>query len=160
MAYTVKNCLQRGKPRFDPWVGKIPLEKGIATHPSILAWKMSHTEPTGAAKARLSNWHTHTRVHTHMHTHFFKGPVSNYSQMLILWGTGLHHMNSGGHCFIHNTPQSKMWCCPQMKGKKLSGKQEQQRVPTLLICTLIVAQMCLPSPNFLFILVQFCFLMV
>ena len=40
---------------FDPWVGKIPLEKGIATHPSILAWKMSHTEPTGAAKARLSN---------------------------------------------------------------------------------------------------------
>ena len=47
-----------------------------------------------------------------------------------------------------------------MKGKKLSGKQEQQMVPTLLICTLIVAQMCLPSPIFLFLLVQFCFLMV
>ena len=23
---------------FDPWVGKIPLEKGMATHSSILAW--------------------------------------------------------------------------------------------------------------------------
>ena len=23
--------------RFDPWVGKIPLEKGMATHSSILA---------------------------------------------------------------------------------------------------------------------------
>ena len=24
---------------FDPWVGKIPLEKETATHSSILAWK-------------------------------------------------------------------------------------------------------------------------
>jgi len=23
---------------FDPWVGKIPLQKGMATHSSILAW--------------------------------------------------------------------------------------------------------------------------
>ena len=27
--------------RFDPWVRKIPLEKGMATHSSILAWKIS-----------------------------------------------------------------------------------------------------------------------
>ena len=26
--------------RFDPWVGKIPLEEGIATHPSFLAWRI------------------------------------------------------------------------------------------------------------------------
>ena len=25
------------RPRFNPWVGKIPGEKGIATHSSILA---------------------------------------------------------------------------------------------------------------------------
>ena len=25
-------------PAFDPWVRKIPLEKGMATHFSILAW--------------------------------------------------------------------------------------------------------------------------
>ena len=25
--------------RFNPWVGKIPLEKEMATHSSILAWK-------------------------------------------------------------------------------------------------------------------------
>ena len=25
---------------FDPWVGKIPLEKGMATHYSILAWRI------------------------------------------------------------------------------------------------------------------------
>ena len=25
-------CLQLGRPGFDPWAGKIPLEKGIDTH--------------------------------------------------------------------------------------------------------------------------------
>ena len=29
--------LQCGRPGFDPWVGRIPLEKGKATHSSILA---------------------------------------------------------------------------------------------------------------------------
>ena len=25
---------------FDPWAGKIPLEKGMVTHSSILAWRI------------------------------------------------------------------------------------------------------------------------
>ena len=33
-------CLQCGRPGIDPWVGKIPLEKGTATHSSILAWRI------------------------------------------------------------------------------------------------------------------------
>ena len=32
---------------FDPWVGKIPLEKGMATHSSILAWQIPWTEKPG-----------------------------------------------------------------------------------------------------------------
>ena len=34
VAQTVKNL------QFDPWIGKTPLEKGIATHSSILTWKI------------------------------------------------------------------------------------------------------------------------
>ena len=30
--------------RFNPWVGKIPLEKGMATHSSILAWRIPWIE--------------------------------------------------------------------------------------------------------------------
>ena len=30
--------------RFDPWVGKIPLEEGMATHSSILAWRIAWTQ--------------------------------------------------------------------------------------------------------------------
>ena len=34
--------------RFDPWVGKISLEEGMATHSRILAWRIPWTEePSG-----------------------------------------------------------------------------------------------------------------
>ena len=36
-------CLQRKKPRFDPWIRKIP-KKGMTTHSSILAWRIPWTE--------------------------------------------------------------------------------------------------------------------
>ena len=35
------------RPKFDPWVGKILLEKGMATHSSILAWRIPWTEEPG-----------------------------------------------------------------------------------------------------------------
>ena len=31
------------RPGFDPWGGKIPLEQGKTTHPSILAWRIPWT---------------------------------------------------------------------------------------------------------------------
>ena len=43
----VKSLLANGgdvRRRFDPWMGKIPLEKGMATHSSILAWRIPRTE--------------------------------------------------------------------------------------------------------------------
>ena len=34
-------------PGFDPWVGEDALEKEMATHSSILTWKILWTEETG-----------------------------------------------------------------------------------------------------------------
>ena len=34
-------------PEFDPWVGEDALEKEMATHSSILTWKILWTEETG-----------------------------------------------------------------------------------------------------------------
>ena len=34
-------------PRFDPWIGKIPLEKGMAIHSSILIWRIPWSEESG-----------------------------------------------------------------------------------------------------------------
>ena len=44
MAQTVKNLPVMQRPGFDAWVGKSPLEKGMATHSSILAWRIPWTE--------------------------------------------------------------------------------------------------------------------
>ena len=35
------------RPGFDPWVGKIPLEEEMATHSSILSWRILRTEEPG-----------------------------------------------------------------------------------------------------------------
>ena len=39
----MKNLPAMWRPGFDPWVGKIPLEKGKAAHSSILAWRIPWT---------------------------------------------------------------------------------------------------------------------
>ena len=36
-------CLQCRRPGFNSWVGKTPLEKGKATHSTILAWRIPWT---------------------------------------------------------------------------------------------------------------------
>ena len=40
--------------RFDPWVGKIPLEEGMASHSSILAWRIRWTEKPGGLQSIAS----------------------------------------------------------------------------------------------------------
>ena len=37
-------CRRFKRCEFDPWVGKIPLEEDMATHSSILAWRIPWTE--------------------------------------------------------------------------------------------------------------------
>ena len=51
----VKNLpANAGDVGFDPWVGKIPLEKEMATLPGILAWEIPWTEePGGLQSMRL-----------------------------------------------------------------------------------------------------------
>ena len=40
---------------LDPWVGKIPLEKEIVTHSSILAWEISWTEELGRHRSAAAD---------------------------------------------------------------------------------------------------------
>ena len=40
-------CMRHKRRGFSPWVGKIPLEEGMATHSSILAWGIPWTEERG-----------------------------------------------------------------------------------------------------------------
>ena len=80
--------LQFGRPGFNPWVKKIPgredlLEKGMATHYSILAWEISWTEESdglqfiGSQKVRHS-WARNTFTFT-MDILFLQFPESEQS---------------------------------------------------------------------------------
>ena len=44
-------CRRHNKGRFDPWVGKDPLEEGIATYSSILAWRIPRTKEPGGLQS-------------------------------------------------------------------------------------------------------------
>ena len=54
LALVVKNLPANAgdmSPGFDPWVGKIPLEGKMATHPSIHAWRIPWTEEPGGLQS-------------------------------------------------------------------------------------------------------------
>ena len=51
-----------GNSRFNPWVGKIPLEKEMATHSNILAWRIPWTEEPGRLQCMRSQRLKHDSV--------------------------------------------------------------------------------------------------
>ena len=52
MAQMIKNLSQQcRRSRFSPWGGEDPLEEGMATHSSILAWRIPWTEELGGLQS-------------------------------------------------------------------------------------------------------------
>ena len=47
VAQRLKHLPAMHRPGFDPWVGEDPLEKEMATHSSILAWRIPWREEPG-----------------------------------------------------------------------------------------------------------------
>ena len=59
--------LQCRRCEFDPWVGKNTLEKEMATHSSILAWKIPWTEKPGEVRSTGSQQVRHNLVTKQQH---------------------------------------------------------------------------------------------
>ena len=51
-----ETACQCRRHRFDPWARKIPPEEGMATHSSILAWRIPWTEEPGGLWSMGSQW--------------------------------------------------------------------------------------------------------
>ena len=63
-------CRSHRRHGFDPWVGNDPLEEGMATHSSILAWRIPRTEKPGGLQSIGSqrvghDWSNLVCTHTH-----------------------------------------------------------------------------------------------
>ena len=62
-----KICLKCGRYGFDPWGWEDLLENGMASHSSILVWRVTKSQ-TG-----LSNYtYIHTYIHTQTHTPYLR----------------------------------------------------------------------------------------
>ena len=76
MAQLVKNHMQCKRPKFDP-SQEDPLEKGLATHSSILAWRIPWTEePGGLQSLGLQRVRHDKQLSTHIHV--FTGVNGGY----------------------------------------------------------------------------------
>ena len=75
MAQMVKNLPAMQETQVQSLGWEDPLEKRMATHSSILAWRILWTEkpggysPRGCKESYTTEQHTHTQTHTHTHTH-------------------------------------------------------------------------------------------
>ena len=83
-----------------------PLEKGMATHASILAWRIPWTKEPGelqfmelqkVGQEQITHTHTHTHTHILLQSHNQLGPslVYNIKSMLFL-----HFKNTSVLCYF------------------------------------------------------------
>ena len=128
----VRNPPAIQETRFDPWLGKDPSEKGMATHSSILAWRITWTEEPGRLQCigldRVGYaWsdlaHTHILWNDHhdwssAHLSLYKAITTYYwpySLCCVLdtcgyffknYITGALHVLLPFTCFAHSSPLS------------------------------------------------------
>ena len=57
----VKTC-QYKRRGFDPWVGKIPMEKDMKTYSSILAWETPWAEELGELQSTMGLQKSQTQL--------------------------------------------------------------------------------------------------
>ena len=98
MAQTVENLPAVQETRFQSLGQEDPLKKEMATHSSILAWKIRWTEEpgglqsTGSQEVKHDCKTEHTHAHTHTHTRAILADVfifSSFSRSIPL--VGLHY---------------------------------------------------------------------
>ena len=74
VAQWVKNLPAMQETQFDLWVGKIPLEKEMATHSSIFAWRNTWTKEPGRLQSMGSQSQTQLSDE-HLNTYYMPGTV-------------------------------------------------------------------------------------
>ena len=101
VAQTVKNLPAMQETWVQSLGWEVPLEKGMATHSSILGWRIPWTvymagcSPWSRKESDMTEWQTHT--HTHTHTHMTFMATNNFLRQKSL-KTILHYINISVCC--------------------------------------------------------------
>ena len=98
-----------GRPRFNPCVWKIPLEKRMATQSSILAWRNPWTEETGRS-VESQSWTQLSDEHFHFHELTTDLNWNQNSSLQIPRPESFLHYLNVKNIFIIN-PLIFLWSC-------------------------------------------------
>ena len=129
VAQMVKNMpsLQCRKPRFNPWVRKIPQRKKWQTTLLFLPGKfhgqksLASYSPWGRKKLNITEQlNTHTHTHTHSCARWYLGRTrwrvtGHFPLVLLLWHINLQHTTCPslqGHGFPMTSPFKKILAAP------------------------------------------------
>ena len=78
-----ETACQCRRHRFDPWARKIPPEEGMATHSSILAWRIPWTEEPGGLWSTGPSTHT-LKLSLLLLEHLIYIPPTSWPYIIIL----------------------------------------------------------------------------
>ena len=104
-------------PGFDPWVGKDPMEKEMATHSSILAWEIPWTEEPGGLQ-RVNSAHS---KHLHTNIIFYTIQLVLVHALLLLFVIAKADSNEKNFLFIfHSFIQNIYFTLPRSNKVQIS----------------------------------------
>ena len=91
VAETVKNPLAKQETRIQSWSREDPLEKGMATHSSILAWGIPRTEEPGELQSIESQRVRHVLTTKQQEPHCTLLAVWKRTLGFLAWSSFLPH---------------------------------------------------------------------
>ena len=152
VAQLVKNLLAVRETwvRSLGWEG--PLEEGMATHSSILAWRIPWTEEPGGLQSMGShrirhNWvikRTHTHTHTHTHTRLLLAKIVGWFEHQQRWYLQCAEI-PWTVTYTHTHPHTEAIQWSALEGAnsfwKLVNKEEESGIYSIF-SILKVAQLC------------------
>ena len=93
VAQTVKNLSAMQETQVPSLVGKIPLEKGMATHSNIFAWRIPWKEEPGGLQPKGSQKVEHDWVtNTHAINHMFGRIIWQFVSISLKWFLPFKHL--------------------------------------------------------------------
>ena len=114
-----------------------PLEKEMATHSSILSWKISWRETSGRLQSMGSqrvrhDWvhahiHTHTHTHTHTHSQISAGSslvVGKINIFILFFFWDFFHQQSGWPLVFRDINEGIPLYTPWRKGENVSKHEK------------------------------------
>ena len=132
MVQMVKNLPAMQETRVQSLSQEDPLEKGMATHSSILVWRIPWTEEPGGlwsmvskSRTRLSDQQTDTRLNTRSYLQHAGSLVAAYA----IWASLVAQLVKNPPAMRETWVQSLGWEDPLEKGKSTHSSILAWRIP-------------------------------